>query len=153
MAERDIDRFLSGVLAWAKTAPGVRALALVGSHARGVPGPGSDVDLIVIATDAPTLIREPAWVERFGSVARMSVEDWGKVTSLRVWYQGSFEVEFGITTLDWVAKPLDEGTRRVMAEGFRVLMDKDGSFKGTLAHNAQGAGASDPRPHVGNAKR
>lgn len=130
MTEGDFESFLSGILAWAKIAPGVHALALVGSHARGEAGPRSDVDLIVIAADAPALIREPAWAERFGSVARMEVEDWGKVTSLRVWYLDSFEVEFGITSSEWAERPLDEGTRRVMQEGFRILVDKGDLFAG-----------------------
>jgi predicted nucleotidyltransferase len=149
MTEGELEGFLSGVLAWAETAPGVHAVALVGSHARGEAGPSSDVDLIVIAADAPALIRESAWVEQFGPVARVAVEDWGKVTSLRVWYRGSFEVEFGITSPDWVARPLDGGTRRTMADGFHVLIDKDGSFEGTPGHNPHDTRASDLGMHAG----
>jgi hypothetical protein len=52
------------------------------------------------------------------------VEDYGKVTSLRLWYRNGPEVEFGLTTPDWAAPPLDEGTRRVITDGMVVLQEK-----------------------------
>jgi predicted nucleotidyltransferase len=126
--ERDIDAFLAKILAWAESVPDVLALALVGSFARGEALPTSDLDLILISWDPPSLIREPVWAQQFGAVARMRVEDWGRVTSLRVWYRDSLEVEFGITRPNWCALPLDDGTRRVLSEGFRVLLDKEDLF-------------------------
>jgi len=52
------------------------------------------------------------------------MEDWGKVTSLRVWYEGGEEVEFGITTPEWVPHPIDEGTWKVISDGIRILFDR-----------------------------
>jgi hypothetical protein len=43
------------------------------------------------------------------------------VTSLRVWYADGPEVEFGFATPGWMASPLDDGTRKVLEDGFRVL--------------------------------
>jgi hypothetical protein len=63
-------------------------------------------------------------------VVKFQKEDWGRVTSLRVWYDNSgLEVEFGVTTPVWMEKPLDEGTRRVLSDGYKVLLDKDAFFK------------------------
>jgi hypothetical protein len=56
-----------------------------------------------------------------------SVEAWGKLTSVRVWYEDGPEAEFGITGRDW---PAAEGTDAVLAGGFRVLLDRDGFMSG-----------------------
>ncbi len=54
------------------------------------------------------------------------VEDWGLVTSLRVYYQKDLEVEYGMTSSEWVSEPIDEGTFRVIADGMKILFDKLG---------------------------
>jgi len=54
------------------------------------------------------------------------VEDWGLVTSLRVYYEDGLEVEYGVTSSQWVNLPLDAGTRRVIADGMQILVDKRG---------------------------
>jgi hypothetical protein len=46
---------------------------------------------------------------------------------VRVWYRAGLEVEFSLATLAWATEP-DEGTRRVLADGYRVLLDRDGVF-------------------------
>jgi predicted nucleotidyltransferase len=122
-----IERFVESVLAWAATRPDVRAIALVGSHARGDARPDSDVDLLLLAERPHELARDADWVRRFGDVSRAAVEDWGRVTSLRVWYAAGPEVEFGLATPDWATAP-DEGSLRVVADGFRALLDRDGTL-------------------------
>jgi hypothetical protein len=62
-----------------------------------------------------------AEVECFGEVIRRQVEDYGRLTSLRVWYADGGEVEFGLSTPDWIAEPLDEGTAAVIAGGIKIL--------------------------------
>jgi 3-methyladenine DNA glycosylase AlkD len=52
------------------------------------------------------------------------VELYGRLTSLRVWYVDGPEVEFGLTTRDWAAQPLDAGTGQVIMEGFQVLYER-----------------------------
>ena len=97
----------------------------MGSRARGEARPASDVDLVVLSTRAERLIANRGWLARFGAVARVELEDWGRVTSLRTWYQSGLEVEFSIATPDWAIEP-DEGTRRVASEGITVLWDRSG---------------------------
>jgi hypothetical protein len=36
-------------------------------------------------------------IERFGAIAKHQTEDYGKLISVRVWYQNGQEVEYGIT--------------------------------------------------------
>ena len=50
-----------------------------------------------------------------GKVERQQVEDYGKATSLRVWYEDWLEVEYGLTDETWAALPLDEGTQAVIS--------------------------------------
>jgi len=121
-----IEGLLSAVVRWATAHPDVLAVALVGSHARGCATPTSDVDLVVIAVDPQRFLQETDWTTAFGVVTRQAVEHWGVVTSLRVWYEGGPEVEFGLTGAEWVAEPLDAGTRQVVSEGIRVLFDREG---------------------------
>jgi hypothetical protein len=60
-------------------------------------------------------------------VKAAELEAWGRVTSLRVWYEDGLEVEFSLATPDWATSP-DDGTRRVVSDGLRVLWDPNGLF-------------------------
>ena len=115
-----MDRLIADVVAWARECAGVRSVILVGSHARGTADADSEVDLMVLHDAPSVLLGDPSWTERFGDIERRVVEEWGRVTSLRVWYSGGPEVEFGITDPGW-ATATDEGTLRVRRGGMRVL--------------------------------
>lgn len=130
-----LERFLREVVAWAETDAEVHAVALVGSHARSAATESSDVDLVVLLRDPSTFLHDTTWTERFGPVSRQSLEQYGRVTSVRVWYADGREVEFGLTDDGWSALPLDEGTRRVVADGMRVLFERDALLSRTLARD------------------
>ncbi len=126
--------FIAQFAEWAADHPDVRAAALVGSWARGAAREGSDIDLILIVTDPADFLQQDAWLNTFGVVERVTREDWGRVQSLRVYYQGGPEVEFGITTAEWVGtSPVDAGTARVVHDGLRILVDPDGLLADLLA--------------------
>ena len=57
-------------------------------------------------------------------MSHFQLDDYGKVTSVRVWYADGLEVEYGITAEDWAALPLDEGTRAVISNGMKVLFEQ-----------------------------
>ena len=119
-----IEVLASALRVWAAQQPGILAIAIVGSHARGVARPDSDVDVIAIVDEPELYLKSPAWVERFGGVRRISKEDWGLVQSIRVHYAGGTEVEFGITVREWAGiDPLDPGTEKVVSNGMRLLYD------------------------------
>jgi predicted nucleotidyltransferase len=125
----DIQGFLSEIIHWAEARPDMRALTLVGSHARGTATSESDVDLVLITSQPEAYLEDTGWASAFGKIERQQIEDWGKVTSLRVWYADGREVEFGLTGPAWAAQPLDEGTRRVIADGVKILYDPGGLFR------------------------
>ena len=53
-------------------------------------------------------------------------EDWGLVTSLRVYYEDGLEVEYGLTSSEWAEEPIDEGTYRVIRDGMGIYSDREG---------------------------
>jgi predicted nucleotidyltransferase len=122
--------FLEAVRRWASARPDILAVALVGSYARGAATDSSDVDLVLLTEEPESYFVDTAWVGVFGDIRCQQAEDWGKVTSLRVWYRDGLEVEFGITRPDWATPPLDDGTREVVEAGLVVLHD----VQGCLSH-------------------
>jgi len=120
------------VQAWAASRPDVHGVALVGSHARQAATPESDVDLILVCDHPPALLDDADWIHAFGVPQRTAREDWGRVTSLRVWYADGLEVEFGIADHSWASAPLDAGTRRVLEDGLVVLFDRGSAFGGVV---------------------
>ena len=121
------------VTKWVKGKADILGVALVGSYARNQARPDSDVDLILIADTPEVYIDHPEWIEEFGKVRSRSVEDWGLVTSLRVFYEGGLEVEYGLTSPEWGKAPIDEGTRRVILDGIQILLDKNGLLARALS--------------------
>ena len=120
----NIRDFLEAFVAWASTQPDVQAIALIGSYARGAARNDSDIDLVVLTDQPQQYLRDSHWMERFGTVEKQQTEDYVKLTSLRVWYQDGVEVEYGITTPDWAAIPLDAGIRDVILKGMFVLFER-----------------------------
>lgn len=124
MTTEKVAEFLDEFTQWAFAQADVLALALVGSHARNAATETSDVDLVLIATDPKRYLENTDWVRRFGKVEKQQVEDYGSLTSLRVWYDDRLEIEYGLTDERWAALPLDEGTRQVIADRMRVLFER-----------------------------
>ncbi len=125
----NIDVYLNAVKAWAAQQTDIAAVLLVGSHARGTARADSDVDLVILTTHPSRYLDSAAYAETFGPVARWTTENWGRVTSMRVWYRDGLEVEYGITRPDWAAEPLDAGTRQVISGGVRIIFDRNGSLE------------------------
>lgn len=136
MLDNDV-RFISAFTAWAQDQPGIMAAALVGSHARQQARPDSDLDLVILARCPQDWINDPGWTVFFGAAGEIQVEDWGMLTSLRVFYQNGLEVEFGITGEQWAALPLDAGTARVIKDGMQILLDKKGLLERALSQITQ----------------
>jgi predicted nucleotidyltransferase len=89
--------FLDAFILWASEQADVQGIALVGFYARGTAGNGSDIDLVILTDQPPKYLENILWIEQFGLVEKHQTEDYGKLTSLRVWYQHGIEVEYGIT--------------------------------------------------------
>jgi uncharacterized protein len=121
-----VSDFLDRVTDWAAHQPTIAAVALVGSHARGAARSDSDIDVVLLCEEPHAFLAHTSWIHRFGEVRTCHTEAWGVVTSLRVHYKESLEVEFGLTTLAWAAVPVDPGTQHVVAQGMRILWDREG---------------------------
>jgi predicted nucleotidyltransferase len=121
-----IEPFLDQVRRWAGTRRDVLGVVLAGSWARGQAGPKSDVDLVIVAEDRAQMLDDQRWLGEITDHTRVSAEDWGKVQSLRVDDSTGLEVEFGVTDRRWLAEPLDSGTRAVLADGVKVVFERDG---------------------------
>jgi predicted nucleotidyltransferase len=120
----DIRDFVNPVVAWASGQNDVQGIALVGSFAREAARDDSDIDLVILTEQPAKYLDDVKWIERFGPVEKHQSEEYGKLISIRVWYQSGVEVEYGITTPDWAAVPLDAGTRRVISDGMIVLFER-----------------------------
>lgn len=117
--------FIEDFMRWSKRRRDIRAVALVGSYAREAATETSDVDLVILADKPQEYITDTQWLRVFGRVIAQKVEDYGKLTSLRVWYESGLEIEYGFTTRDWAKTPLDAGTKQVIDGGMRVLFEKE----------------------------
>lgn len=125
MTKDKIDQFLNDVTNWASAQSDILALALIGSYARDAATETSDVDLVLISSNPERYLQDSDWVQRFGIVEKQQVEDYGLLISIRVWYADGREVEYGITDERWAAIPLDEGSRRIISDGMRVLFEQN----------------------------
>ena len=126
------------VTSWATMRLDVRCVALVGSHARGSARPDSDVDFVIVCETPAQYVQDVSWAGRFGIAHTVSVEDWGRLHAVRVFYSGGLEAEFGFTSLEWVALPLDEGTVEVLEDGAMVLVDRDGDLNQAVERACKG---------------
>lgn len=124
----NVSAFLEAFNCWASAQPDVKAVALVGSYARGAATEGSDVDLLILTTDVAKYTSDRSWVSLFGEAPECLVEDWGKVTSLRTFYKGGLEVEYCFSTPDWATRPMDAGSLRVVSDGLKILFDAQSSL-------------------------
>jgi hypothetical protein len=118
-----IEDFILQVSAWASSKPEIIGIVLVGSYARGEARLDSDVDLVIVLEDQRILMAGEKWAGCFGTIDDLSWENWGKVQSLRVYYSSGMEVEFGLTDRDWLASPIDEGTKNVLQQGLMIICD------------------------------
>lgn len=114
------------LVSWARAAPDVRAVCVVGSHARGTAMPDSDVDLVVVVDDVSSRLHSREWLSCVGQFTSVDHEGWGLVQSLRARYSDGLEVEFGLAPLAWATPPIDAKTAAVIREGLVAVWDPDG---------------------------
>ncbi len=119
----NITAFLDEIAMWAAAQPDVVGVALVGSHAHGVATQESDVDVMILTTNIEKYFQSEAWASLFGQVEKADVEHWGVVETLRCFYKGGLELEFNFASPSWAGVPVDAGTRRVVSDGMRILLD------------------------------
>ena len=107
----------------------IESVIIVGFYARGTNKETSDLDLCIITNAKNKMVETPDFVKEFGTVQNMRTECYGACTSIRVWYESGLEVEFGIVDPSWLSIPLDNGTRKVLSDGYKVIVDKKRYFQ------------------------
>jgi predicted nucleotidyltransferase len=122
----DITAIEKKLIGWASDQPDIVGIALVGSYARHTATKESDIDVIILTSEVGRYFQNQRWAEQFGNVKLIREEDWGKVRTLRIFYQESIEIEFNFTTVDWAALPPDPGTYKVVTDGMQILLDSAG---------------------------
>ena len=140
-----LDEVLRAALALARTEPCVHAIALVGSCARGTPGPDSDVDLVILSAERDDLCRRGDWFTHFGSVTLVGQRQFGNVTERRLRRGDGVDIEIGLAPLSWAeTEPVDAGTARVVREGFSIVFDPHGTLAGVeeVVEPAEPAGSA-----------
>jgi len=142
----EADAVMRSALAWAKSEEVIRAVALVGSWSRDDARMDSDLDLIVLCTEAPGLLEQTGWHGQFGAVEAVSRRDFGPIQERRLRLLPGFEIEVGIGLAFWAAVPVDPGTAGVALDGLTPLYVCDGHLRRLLtALNRRGAARQSDR--------
>lgn len=128
-------RIVGAVATWAIVRHDVRALALVGSWARGNPRRTSDIDLLLLSDRADEYHRLRRWWDDIdfteAGYRQQSSESarYGAVWSQHFHLLPRAEVELTFAKTSWAkTDPIDSGTRSVVKDAFRIIVDKDGLF-------------------------
>jgi hypothetical protein len=132
MNQVSAEALIEAVGAWATTRDDVRALALVGSWARGNPRLASDIDLLVLSDCTEGYRCTHEWMNEidFARAGRSikSSDDaiYGAVWSRHIHLYPAGEVELTFALCAWASvAPIDAGTRAIVSDGFRIILDKD----------------------------
>jgi GNAT superfamily N-acetyltransferase len=120
------------VTAWALAHEDIRAMALVGSWARGNPHRDSDIDLLLLSNRADEYRRRRKWLtevdfEGVGyRVLSTKNASYGAVWSRHVTLVPTSKVELTFARCSWARiDPVNIGTRSIVKDAFRVIIDKD----------------------------
>jgi predicted nucleotidyltransferase len=140
MSPESAEILTSLVTRWVAAQPDLLSLALAGSWARGNARPQSDLDLLIMTTDQERYRQDGEWLSAIGFedagypiVSRTSAQ-YGVAWSWHLYLEPDAEVELTFARLDWASvDPVDAGTIRVITEGFKVLIDKDGRLGALVA--------------------
>jgi len=117
--------FIEDFMRWATRRKDIRAAALVGSYAREELEKDSDVDLVIITKTPERYITNTDWVRVFGKPITKKIEEYEKLTSLRIWYENGLEIEYGFTDQEWIQSMSKKEIKQITDDGLRVLFEKE----------------------------
>lgn len=130
--EQQVDRILELVRAWTETQPRIRAVALVGSWARGQARANSDLDLMFLTSNPELFLHNASWHHcLLWQEIGLEISDYYDLTYGVVWsrhlcFNSRQEIEFSFGALNWAdTKPIDLGTYRVASSGLKIIYDPD----------------------------
>lgn len=124
-----MEQFIKKLEEWALGNNDIESMIIVGSYARGTNKDTSDLDIVLVTTNKCKMVETQEFTKHFGDVEKKQTEYYGECTSIRVWYKSGQEIEFGIVESSWIAVPLDSGTKNVLSDGYKIVVDKKAHFQ------------------------
>jgi uncharacterized protein len=135
MNRAEADAIVDAVSWWAIERDDIRAMALLGSWARGSQRKTSDVDLLLLTDQTEEYLDGRTWLAQINfrnanyAVQSSDCAVYGEVWSRHVHLLPAAEVELTFARCSWAkTNPIDCGTRSVVKDAFRIIFDKDGSL-------------------------
>ncbi len=125
----EVEDLLAAIAAWAADHADVRAVALVGSWARGAAHRDSDVDIVLLTVSPDHYVESEDWLSAFGAQVVVRTKRWGVSTERRVTRPSGLEVDVGVVPPTWASvSPVDHGTAGVATDGLVIVYDPDGAL-------------------------
>ena len=132
MEAAEANAITTAVAHWATERDDIRAMALLGSWARGDPRPTSDLDLLLLSDLAPdyrhrTWLTEIAFQNAGFQLHSSDSAIYAIVWSEHVHLLPAADVELTFAKCAWASlHPIDNGTRVVVKDAFQIVIDRDG---------------------------
>lgn len=124
--QAEVAAVVDSLRSWAEGDARVAALALVGSWAAGTASEGSDVDLVVLSARPGSLLDDHRWFEAVEPARLVRAGRFGAVAERRLRRPSGLDVEICVGDRAWArTHPVDPGTRQVVVDGLRVLVDPE----------------------------
>lgn len=135
MNTADTNAIVRMVADWAVAREDIRAMALVGSWARGDAHLRSDIDLMLLSDRAAEYRRRRKWLGEISFAGAgyriLSSEDasYGVVWSRHLKLMPAAKVELTFAQCSWAkTDPVDLGTRSIVKDACKIIFDKDGTL-------------------------
>ena len=135
MKNAEVKAIIGAIAAWAVRRDDIRAMALIGSWARGNPQQTSDIDLLLLSDHHDEYRRRRKWLteidfKRAGFQLRSSnTVVYGVAWSRHLHLLPAAEVELTFAKCSWArTHPIEAGTRVVVKDALRIILDKDRSL-------------------------
>jgi uncharacterized protein len=135
MKTADARAIVRVVADWAVDHEDIRAMAFIGSWARGDPHQGSDVDILLLSGCVVEYRLRSEWLAEISfedagyRVSSSEDADYGVVWSQHVILMPAAKVELTFAPCSWArTDPVDLGTRRIVKDAFEIVFDKDGAL-------------------------
>ncbi|WP_138751433.1 hypothetical protein [Paenibacillus sinopodophylli] len=115
---------------WAGKQTYVDGIALIGLCADDENEEDSNLSFLLITDKKQKLAEAILHQFSFESLEQASVEEYNKLTSIKVVYESGIEADYGIANEDWLQMPLGNELGASLAMGFKVIWETDELFDG-----------------------